>query len=188
MKSDTVRLGAKIRAYREKKKVTLNELSKLTGIAASNLSSIELDKSSPTLSTLMKIASAFGAKVGAFLDEALYRKAVLCRTDAGAEKGDSHTQISSTPLTAEVALNRMDGRVMVLKPGSGPVPLGGEGTDRFVYCLEGEVTAQVDDEVFVVKKGEALYLLPEASARMEGAGKEACSMLVVSTPASKETS
>ena len=59
MKPDAINLGANIRASRNKRKMSLTELSEKTGIAASNLSSIELGKSSPTLNTLVKIAAAF---------------------------------------------------------------------------------------------------------------------------------
>jgi transcriptional regulator with XRE-family HTH domain len=185
MKDQMVNLGAKIRYYRERKKVTLNELAKLTGIAASNLSSIELDKSSPTLSTLVKIAAAFGVKVGAFLDEALYRKAVLCRGEAVTEE-DLHAQVLSALLTHAVALNKMDAHVLTMKPGTHETALGGEGTDRLVYCLEGEVTAQVGDEIFFLKKGEALYLLPEASSMLTQTGRTESMLLVVTTPPCKE--
>jgi len=186
MRTDTARIGAKIRAYREKKKVTLVELSKLTGIAASNLSSIELDKTSPTLSTLMKIASVFGVKVGAFLDEALYRKAVMCPADAIAQESETHAQVLTTRLTAGVAMNRMDGRVITLSSGHDAVALEGRGTDRLVYCLEGAATLQVDEEEFFLNRGDALYLLPEASAWVTSFGSVACSLLVVSTPAARE--
>ncbi len=56
-------VGARIRLYRRKKNLSLTDLSRLTGIAASNLSSIELNKTSPTLNTLIKIADAFDMKV-----------------------------------------------------------------------------------------------------------------------------
>lgn len=62
-------VGSKIRIFRLRKKISLNELSRMTGIAVSNLSSMELGKSSPTLSTLVKIADAFEVRAGVFLDE-----------------------------------------------------------------------------------------------------------------------
>ena len=46
-----VNIGAKIRWYRKRKNISLAQLSAVTGIAASNLSSIELNKTSPTLNT-----------------------------------------------------------------------------------------------------------------------------------------
>jgi transcriptional regulator with XRE-family HTH domain len=74
MSSSEIHVAEQIRAFRKKKKLSLTDLSKLTGIAASNLSSIELGKSSPTLNTLVKIASAFHLRAGLFLDEVCTRR------------------------------------------------------------------------------------------------------------------
>ncbi len=41
MSSSEIHVGEQIRAFRKKKKLSLTDLSKITGIAASNLSSIE---------------------------------------------------------------------------------------------------------------------------------------------------
>ncbi|MBM4328793.1 MAG: helix-turn-helix transcriptional regulator, partial [Deltaproteobacteria bacterium] len=78
-----LRVGPNIRELRKRKGLSLPKLAKLTGIAASNLSSLELNKSSPTLNTLVRIAAAFNMKLGAFLDEVVYEKAVVRRRGQG---------------------------------------------------------------------------------------------------------
>jgi len=184
MKSPSAKIGAKIRAYREKRKVSLTELSRRTGIAASNLSAIELDKSSPTLGTLMKIAEAFGVKAGAFLDEALYRKAVFCSGQT-VGRGRVQGEALCESLTHDVALNRMDVRRFSLKAGAGEILVGADGTDRLVYCLDGELAIDVGDERYTLRPSDGLYLLPEASAVLVNQGSGDAIALVVNTPASK---
>jgi transcriptional regulator with XRE-family HTH domain len=92
MRGEEPNVGAKIRAFRKAKGLSLVELSKRTGIAPSNLSSIELNKSSPTLSTLLKIAHAFEMRLGEWLDEALYSKATLCSGAVALVRGLATTE------------------------------------------------------------------------------------------------
>jgi transcriptional regulator with XRE-family HTH domain len=175
----SIDVGSKIRAYRKRKKISLMDLSRTTGIAASNLSSLELNKSSPTLSTLMKIASAFGVKVGAFLDETLYRKAVHCPAGEWDEIQAGSPAVSVRLVTSGILLNKMEAKVITLKKTAGCFDLEATGTDQFVYCIEGRISARVDDETFSLAKGDSLYLLPEASAAFElGTSKEATILLI----------
>lgn len=170
-------VGAKIRAFRMRKKLSLNELSRLTGIAASNLSSMELGKSSPTLSTLVKIADAFGVKAGVFLDEALYRKAVLCRrNDAEATEPAPDTQ--AWVLTHGVWLNRLHAEILEIQAG-GKLQLQPEGRDRFLYCVQGTITARMGDEAYFLQEGDGLYVMPEAAMLLENETTVESSALLV---------
>jgi len=176
-----VDVGAKIRAYRKRKKLSLTDLSRLTGIAASNLSSIELSKSSPTLSTLMKIASAFGMKAGAFLDEALYRKAVHFPAGEGERIQTGSQAVAVRLITAEISLNNLEVRIITFEKATDAIKLEAAGTDRFVYCLEGRFTARVDDETFLLRKGDSLYLLPEAPMSFTAAASTKAAFLLISS-------
>ena len=175
----SIDVGSKIRAYRKRKKISLMDLSRITGIAASNLSSMELNKSSPTLSTLMKIASAFGVKVGAFLDETLYRKSVHCLAGEGEEIHAGSAAVSVRLVTSGISLNKMEAKIITVEKAAGSFNLEATGKDRFVYCIEGQINAQVDDETFSLAKGDSFYLLPEASVAFElGSSNEATLLLV----------
>jgi DNA-binding XRE family transcriptional regulator len=186
MKDIDIDVGSKIRAYRKRKKLSLVELSRRTGIAASNLSAIELNKSSPTLITLAKIARAFGLRIGRFLDGVMYSKAVLCRGATQVMRKSSSSDSSTHLLTSEVAFNRMEAVLIVLKSGLQRVKAMEPGADRFLYCLDGAVTAAVDDQRYPLRPGDGFYLLPEAIASLEVADGEKAAILLVKTPVSEE--
>lgn len=179
MSSSEINVGEQIRAFRKKKRLSLTDLSKITGIAASNLSSIELGKSSPTLNTLVKIASAFQLRAGVFLDEVLYKKAVLCRKGEGARVEALSPGLSAELLTGKAALNRMEVRIVSLKGHDRWFPSENHSTDRFVYCLHGGVTAEVDTEIFRMEGGDGLYLLPEARVSFANLTPGESSLLIV---------
>jgi len=180
MGPDVINFGANIRAFRNKKKMSLIELSEKTGIAASNLSSIELGKSFPTLNTLMKIAAVFNMKAGIFLDEILYKKAVKCPKGLGKKLPMDSEKVSMELLTSGVALNRMDSALIALYPSSVIKQADQIGTDRFVYCLSGEITVLTEDEENLLQEGDSLYIMPEVNARLENRASREASALVVS--------
>jgi transcriptional regulator with XRE-family HTH domain len=180
MKPDSINLGANIRASRNKRKMSLIELSEATGIAASNLSSIELGKSSPTLSTLAKIAAAFDIRAGMFLDEILYKKAVFCPKGEGESLPIEPDGVSARLLTSGVALNRMESVMLTFDPSAQITRTDQGSSDRFIYCLSGEITLVVDDEAHVLSRGASVYLAPKVEARFENSGGRKATVLVVS--------
>jgi transcriptional regulator with XRE-family HTH domain len=183
MTSSEIHVGEQIRAFRKKKKLSLTDLSKITGIAASNLSSIELGKSSPTLNTLVKIASAFQLRAGLFLDEVLYKKAVLCPKGEGDKLEPLSPGVSVELLTGKTSLNRMEARILCLKGLDRRVPPENHSTDRFVYCLRGAVTAEVDQEIYRLEGGDGLYLLPEAQVSFANQTSGESSLLILALKA-----
>ncbi len=165
MPVDDFDIGSKIRAYRRKKNLSLMRLSELTGIAASNLSSIELGKSSPTLSTLLKIATAFETKVTAFLDEVLYQNAVLCPPLKASKFLDGVDIVS---LTAGIPLRSLEARIVRL--GAGHRESIDDSGDCFVYCLDGAVEIETEQNKFRLDPGYSVYLMFEAKAVIENNG------------------
>ncbi len=177
MESSNIDVGACIRAYRKNTKLSLKQLSDLTGIAASNLSAIELNKSSPTLSTLLKIADAFGVKVGAFLDEAIYAPAYLCKrrdTDRTGEGTVEHSRIS---LTGHIPLCEVQVSLLTLKNTRKPTPVGPDHKDKFLYCLRGGVNISVNDEVFALSPGDALYVVAGSRTVVHPQGPDQAELL-----------
>jgi transcriptional regulator with XRE-family HTH domain len=170
-------VGALIRAYRKKKRLSLVELSNRTGIAASNLSSIELGKSSPTLSTLIKIAAAFNMRAGQFLEDAFRRKAHFCGKGEGKELKTESPDISVQALTRDPAFSRLRAGIIRLMVSSTYVHT--EKTDCFLHCLEGRLSATVEDESYTLNPGDSLYLLPDTALNLENTGHVDSLVLVV---------
>lgn len=56
-------IGARLRAIRKRRRLTLQEASKLTGVSASAFSKIERDDLSPTISTMQRIATGLGVEL-----------------------------------------------------------------------------------------------------------------------------
>jgi XRE family transcriptional regulator, regulator of sulfur utilization len=174
MQVDDFDIGAKLRAYRRKKRLSITRLSEMSGIAASNLSLIELGKSSPTLGTLLKIATAYGAKVTAFLDEALYQSVVFCPPPGPADHENCSNSVS---LTAGIPLREMEAKLIRLTRGEGASIE--ENRDCFVYCLDGTVEVRTEQNEFRLPSNYSVYIMPETRAVIENNGEAEASVLVI---------
>jgi transcriptional regulator with XRE-family HTH domain len=160
-----VDVGANIRALRKRRRLSLNELSRLTGISASNLSHMELGKSAPTLSTLAKIAAALGMKAGALLDEVLSREMVLCRRGEGREVPSGRKDVRIVGLTPGTEADELEAVRITMQPDHHPLALSQLQYDLFVHCLSGEATVEWEGEQRVLGAGDSLYVLPEAAVQ-----------------------
>lgn len=172
-------VGAKLRAFRKKNNLSLNDLARKTGIAASNLSSIELGKTSPTLGTLIRIAEAFDLRVGAFLDDVLYEKAYLCSHSARGFQEETSSTARIRQISPDIPQVTMHAKVIDVKNPSHKISVNHEEADRFLYCLHGEVSVLVDEDVFEIEAGDSVYVLPVASVEVHARGQADAQVLVI---------
>ncbi|MGE4506135.1 MAG: helix-turn-helix domain-containing protein, partial [Desulfovibrionaceae bacterium] len=66
---DNAKVGQRIRSFREKAELTLNDLAARTGLDEPFLKAIEDEDCYPSLQPLVKIARALGVRLGTFLDD-----------------------------------------------------------------------------------------------------------------------
>lgn len=132
-----MQVGRKIRAYRKQKEISLTALSEMTGIAASNLSSIELGKTSPTLSTLVKISNAFGVNASEFISVALYDPIIILKNRTHEDDGTSPEGPLLTNLLEEVFLKNINAMLLRFH-GRERRPATIHGS-CLIYCLAGSI-------------------------------------------------
>jgi len=172
-------VGARIRAFRKRNKLSLNQLSKLTGIAASNLSSIELNKTSPTLATLLRIAEAFDMSVGALLDQVLPTTVSVCRRGEGETIEASELGVTNLDLTGNIYRAGLAASLVRLDPTAAAFDLGAISADRFLYVLEGAATVGVNGEMIALTAGDSLYAASGTHVIAENREHVAAQLLVV---------
>ena len=74
-------VGEKIKAIRETKQISVEDLVERTGLAAEQIERIESNIDIPSLAPLIKIARALGVRLGTFLDDQDEMGAVVCRKE-----------------------------------------------------------------------------------------------------------
>jgi transcriptional regulator with XRE-family HTH domain len=148
-------VGRRLRALRNARNLTLRDLSERSGVSINTISLIERGETSPTVSTLHKLAGALGVMIADFVAEEPDRKVIFLKREQRKPFCGAATLIESlgTGLTDQL----MDPLVVTVEPkascGSDPlVHLGHE----LVFCLEGELVYEVDGVEYVLEPGDSL--------------------------------
>jgi len=157
--SDMPEIGKNIAAFRKQKTMSLEELSRRSGVSAGMLSQIEKDKVNPTVAVVWKIA--YGLDVP-FND-------LLARQDEEPLFNILHKQEA-------VILERNDGRVVfrILSPlsmaekleiytltlkekGVNESSSHSPNTEEFVTVTSGKVSVEVDTKRAVLNEGDTIH-------------------------------
>lgn len=177
----TVNVARQIRILRERRSLSQRALAEASGLSPNTLSLLERGRTSPTVSTLKRIALALGVDINAFFDPSEQANLVHVRSDQR-----MHLQLFEVSM-ADLGVGMLDQRmtplVMELKPGarSGP-PISHDGQD-FIFCMSGEALYTVDGRAFVLEPGDSLFFDGHLPHRFQSTGAEPTEVLVVlSTP------
>jgi transcriptional regulator with XRE-family HTH domain len=149
-------VGLHLRALRQERGLSLRALAQLCDLSANTISLIERGASSPSVSTLQRLATALGVHISYFFTEPHDKSRVLLtRADERARSGSASVELES--LGYGLAEQACDPFVVTLKPGAGSgrkvmVHPGHE----LVHCLQGELDYEVDGEHYLLKPGDSL--------------------------------
>lgn len=151
-----VDVGYRLRILREERNVSMRSLARRSGLSANALSMIERGLTSPSVSTLTKLANALEVPIMAFFRQEPERQnVVLC-------KADDRNRIDFTNgfwegLGSEFFNGRLEAFLLTLENGGSSGPHGMIHTGyEFIFCLEGKIEYEVDGQVYHLDKGDSL--------------------------------
>ena len=177
----SVNLARQIRILRERRNLSQRSLAEASGLSRNTLSLLERGQTSPTVSTLKRLASALGVNINAFFNQIDDESIVY--TKSGKR---SNLQLSQG-MMADLGVGMHDQLVtpliLEMEPGarSGPA-LSHEGQD-FVYCLSGEVLYTVNGKAYVLEPGDSVFFDAHLLHRFQSTATEKSEVLIIlSTP------
>jgi len=161
---EEVRVGEKIKALREQRGLSLKELADLTGFSTALLSQMENHLVSPSLGTIIKLAGAFGVKVGDFLGETegepftIVRKDERKKVSRFASKDGVKYGYSYESLGFEKKDRHMEPFIVTLEPATVKTSKTSvhEG-EEFIFVLEGEMEVILGDHTDILYPGDSIY-------------------------------
>jgi len=194
MSSTLTDLGNQIRKERQKRQLTLEKLSKMTGLSKSFLSQVERGLAEPSITSLKKISKEFGfSVVNLFLNEnnlnsnweyrnsgqtnqykgAVYVESVeVVRSDKRKRLALPGSQVMYDLLTPD--MNRqMEVMFMRVKKGddSGEEPMLDPPGEKIGIVLNGVLEMRVGSEVYQLQEGDSIYYptsIPHSWRALEG--------------------
>jgi transcriptional regulator with XRE-family HTH domain len=156
-------IGRKLRQLRLKKKLSLVDLGKHTGLSASMLSQLENGKLIPTLPTLARIGMVFDVGVDHFLSDRR-RKAMFSVVRAAERIRFPDRPDSPNPAYHFECLAFSSQEKSLQAYMAEFEPRKAEQVDEhvhdgaeFLHVLEGEVAIRYCDEETVLKEGDSVY-------------------------------
>lgn len=153
-------IGARLKALRQKRGLTLDEFSKLTGVSASMLCAIERGQKSPTLTVLNKINSGLKISLSELFEE---RK----QEDRRVIKKRDMKAVRLKKNSALYMMVEPDNRVEVMRQELAPhTRWDSEGHSRgqiWEYCLpvNGDLIMSVGGERYTVEEGDVFCFLAD---------------------------
>jgi transcriptional regulator with XRE-family HTH domain len=152
----SVNVGSRLRALREERKISIRGLARKSSLSANALSMIERGKTSPSVSTLYKLADALGIPITSFFGEEVEKNAVVFL------KADERTHVpfqrgTWEGLGGESFVGHVEPFVLTLESGanSGLHTIVHTGHE-FVFCLRGQLEYQVEDKFYLLEPGDSL--------------------------------
>jgi transcriptional regulator with XRE-family HTH domain len=173
-------LGARIKALRMKKGLTLEELGSRTELTKGFLSQLERNLTSPSLATLEDIVEVLGVTMSGFFaddDEQI----VFTKEDAFIDEREDRTLHWIIPNAQK---NRMEPLIVELEPGQYSQEIEPHEGEEFGYVLAGKVQLirSSDSRKVVLKKGECFYFKGNYTHSLFNNGQSTARVLWISTP------
>lgn len=177
-------IGKRIRELREANKMTLKELSEKSGVQIATLSRIENLKMTGTLESHMNIAGALGVDI-----TQLY-KGITAEGQKSGPVADQSTEsftyndkASYEILAGKILSKKMMPMVLRIEPGGRTnSERNPTGSEKFVFVLEGSVTARIGEKAYPLSPNQTLYFDSSLPHHFENAGAMAARVIVVVTP------
>jgi transcriptional regulator with XRE-family HTH domain len=163
MASTDVKVGEKIKSYRESMGLSLGDMAEKTGFSTAFLSQLENHLISPPLGAIMKIARCLGIETGKLFDQkgkapfTIVRKDERVETSRVASKEGVRYGYSYESLAPDKINRKMEPFLVTLEPvAKKGVPYNHEG-EEFLFVLEGKVEIQLGEHTDILEPGDSIY-------------------------------
>ncbi len=168
-----------IRHLRQERGQSLRELARASGLSANALSMVERGLSSPSVSTLYRVAEGLGVSISSLFETRPARSAVVACKAANRVRMSIPRGLWEG-LGGEAFEGRVEPFLLTLENGSssGPGAMIHTGHE-FVYCLRGRLEYQVEGEIYDLEGGDSLLFRAHQQHRWRNPGTTVTQALVV---------
>ena len=158
-----VNVGERVKAVREDRNLSFQDISQRTGLDVSVLEQIESGNLAPPLGTVIKLAKALDLKMGYFISGeedrpyTIVRKGdrkVVSRYDS---KKGAYYGYGYESLAPHKTDRHMEPFLVSLDPAETEEERSTHDGQEFIYVLDGLMEVRLGEEIHVLKPGDAIY-------------------------------
>lgn len=166
-------IGAKVRAERQAREWTLDQLAKATGVSRRMIINVEQGAANPSVTTLLRISDALGIALQALVEVPQAKPVRVVRSGEGAALwtgpgGGRGVLLAGT--TAPDVLELWDWTLAVGDRHNSEAHV--RGTKEILQVREGTVTVAVADQVEVLAVGDAISFASDVAHSYANEGTE----------------
>lgn len=156
------RIGEKIAEYRRKNGLTLRDFAKQTNLSTALLSQLERNIGNPTLSILSTLAEAMGISVSELVEQKVENAEMILRKEQRKTIVMYQGQTMYDVLACDTCHANLELLLMTLEGKSWTSNGYTQHTqeEEVAYVLQGEVTIDLEGEVFVLGEEDTIRILP----------------------------
>ncbi|OIJ20723.1 DNA-binding protein [Anaerobacillus alkalidiazotrophicus] len=165
-------IGTKIRAIRNRKKVTIAQMCEGTGLSKGFISNVENNNTSPSINTLNTIASFLGVPLSYLLLEKKQHMRVV--------RKDTRSQSTFNDLKIEHLTSKGGLRMMIVEFPPGATigePHAHEGEECHLV-LEGKILAEQGEDSVIIEAGDSFSWNASVPHFVKNVGDEKAVVLV----------
>ena len=155
------KVGARIKTYREKLKMSLADLAEKSGVSVAVIASIEDGEVLPALGALTKISRALGQRLGTFMDDQFKPDPIITRAkDLAAKKVAKEGTNVLGYASHSLALGKPDRHMDPFRiefAADGVDEVSSHEGEELIICIAGEVELTYGNEKSVLKPGDTAY-------------------------------
>jgi transcriptional regulator with XRE-family HTH domain len=161
----SIDVGSRLRQLRQERGKSMRALARASGLSTNALSMIERARTSPSVSTLYKIADALEVPITAFFREEPPKQDVVFRRARERSRVNFPNGIWEG-LGGESFTGYVEPFMLTLQPGASSGPFGMLHTGHeFVMCLAGQLQYEVEDQTYLLQPGDSLIFAAQLRHR-----------------------
>jgi len=174
-------VGSRLRVLRQERGMSMRAVARASGLSTNALSMIERGRTSPSVSTLYKIADALGVPITAFFRVEIPRQDVVFR------KLDQRRRVAFPrgvwdDLGGEAFTGGVEPFMLTLEPGASSGRFGMlHSGHELVICMAGMLEYEVEDNRYLLHPGDSLLFAAQLRHRWRNAGKSTTQAAIVLT-------
>lgn len=177
--AELVDVGQRLRVLREERGISMRALARRSGLSANALSMIERGLTSPSVSTLNKLANALEVPITAFFRQEPVREQVVFRKAADRTRVPFMRGLMEG-LGGELFVGRMEAFLLTMESGGSSGPHGMIHTGHeLVFCLRGTLEYEVDGQRYLLEPGDNLIFAAQLMHRWRNPGDAVTNAIVV---------
>jgi transcriptional regulator with XRE-family HTH domain len=172
-------VGTRVRTLRKRRGLSLRALAEVCDLSPNTISLIERGVSSPSVSTLHRLATALGVSITSFFEGGNEKEEVIL-TRAGERPRSTSASVLLESLGSDLQDQTLEPFVVTLKPSadSGSHVMAHPGHE-FVYCLQGEVEYEVAGQHYWLAPWDALLFEAKLPHRWRNPASDPALFLLV---------